>query len=173
MRAVTSGLVLLGILAGGARAEGGGFGGKEREERTLYVWAGDAARQAPDFLAVIDFDEDSPGYGQVVRTLPIPPPGNVGNEPHHCGLSADRQVLACGGLLSLLRGQAGIYMNAFDTAVTVNQRAQDDATVLSAKLTDADVIDANSQLALAQRALEASLTATATGFRLTLLNYLK
>src|SRR4249919_3990777 len=30
-----------------------------RKERTLYVWAGDQARVAPDFLAVIDFDEDS------------------------------------------------------------------------------------------------------------------
>ena len=25
--------------------------------RTLYIWAGDQARMAPDFLAVIDFDE--------------------------------------------------------------------------------------------------------------------
>src|SRR5215467_12065573 len=77
--------------------------------KTLYIWAGDQARRAPDFLAVINFDEDSNDYGKVVRTVPIPPPGNVGNEPHHCHLSADKNTLACGGLLSLLRGQKGIF----------------------------------------------------------------
>src|SRR5205085_12553459 len=76
--------------------------------KTLYVWAGDQARRAPDFLAVINFDEDSNQYGKVIKTVPIPPPGNVGNEPHHCHLSADKNTLACGGLLSLLRGQNGI-----------------------------------------------------------------
>src|SRR6476619_8481182 len=55
-----------------------------RKERTLYVWAGDQARVAPDFLAVIDFDEDSPRYGRVIGTVPIPGPGGSGNEPHHC-----------------------------------------------------------------------------------------
>ena len=84
-------------------------GGHPRPERTLYVWAGDQARVSPDFLAVIDFDSRSPDYGRVLRTVPIPPPGNVGNEPHHCHLSADGNVLACGGLLSLLRDQNGIY----------------------------------------------------------------
>jgi selenium-binding protein 1 len=83
-------------------------GGHDRA-KTLYVWAGDQARVAPDFLAVIDFDEHSRDYGKLVRTVPIPPPGNIGNEPHHCHLSADKNVLACGGLLSLLRGQNGIF----------------------------------------------------------------
>jgi selenium-binding protein 1 len=77
--------------------------------RTLYVWAGDQARVAPDFLAVIDFDEDSPRYGRVIRTVPVPGPGGSGNEPHHCHLSADRNILACGGLLALLRGQNSIF----------------------------------------------------------------
>src|SRR5262245_45437318 len=66
--------------------------------KTLYVWAGDQARVAPDFLAVIDFDEDSPRYGTVIRTVPVPAPGSSGNEPHHCHLSADKNILACGGL---------------------------------------------------------------------------
>jgi selenium-binding protein 1 len=79
------------------------------EARTLYIWAGDQARLAPDFLAVIDFDEDSPDYGKVLRTVPIPPPGNVGNEPHHCHLVNDGRILACGGLLSLLRGQNSLF----------------------------------------------------------------
>lgn len=77
--------------------------------KVLYVFAGDQARVAPDFLAVIDFDEHSPNYGKVLGTVPLPPPGNVGNEPHHCHMSNDHQVLACGGLLSLLKGQNGIF----------------------------------------------------------------
>jgi hypothetical protein len=90
------------------------FAANEHENRgkpakTLYIWAGDQARSAPDFLAVVNFDEDSDQYGKVVRTIPIPPPGNIGNEPHHCHLSADKNTLACGGLLSLLRGQHGIF----------------------------------------------------------------
>ena len=81
----------------------------QRAPNTLYVWAGDQARVAPDFLAVIDFDEDSPLYGRVIRTVPVPGPGSSGNEPHHCHLSADKNILACGGLLALLRGQNSIF----------------------------------------------------------------
>jgi len=84
-------------------------GDGQRAPDTLYVWAGDQARVAPDFLAVIDFDEDSPRYGKVIRTVPVPGPGSAGNEPHHCHLSADKNILACGGLLALLRGQNSIF----------------------------------------------------------------
>ena len=35
-------------------------------EKVLYIWAQDQAQVAPDFLAVIDFDEQSPKYGQVI-----------------------------------------------------------------------------------------------------------
>ena len=37
----------------------------------LYVWAGDSAAQASDFLAVVDADPSSAHYGSVVRSLPI------------------------------------------------------------------------------------------------------
>ena len=80
-----------------------------KEATTLYVWASDMAGAAPDFLAVIDFDSKSPNYGQVLRTVPLPPPGNFGNEPHHCHTSADQNILACGGLLSVLKGQNDIF----------------------------------------------------------------
>jgi hypothetical protein len=86
-----------------------GQGDRAKPDKTLYVWAGDQARVAPDFLAVINLDDDSDGYGKVLRTVPLPPPGNVGNEPHHCHLSVDKNILACGGLLSLLRGQNSIF----------------------------------------------------------------
>src|ERR1700760_2739735 len=35
-------------------------------DKVLYIWAQDEAHVAPDFLAVIDFDEQSPKYGQVI-----------------------------------------------------------------------------------------------------------
>lgn len=84
-------------------------GGQQASKSYLYVWAGDQARKAPDFIAVIDFDEASPTYGKVINTVQVPPPGNVGNESHHCGISADGNTLASGGLLSLLKDQNGIF----------------------------------------------------------------
>jgi hypothetical protein len=87
----------------------GVHGGHGKEATTLYVWASDQAGIAPDFLAVIDFDRKSSSYGQVLRTVPLPPPGNTGNEPHHCHTSADQTILACGGLLSVLKGQNDIF----------------------------------------------------------------
>jgi len=82
--------------------------GPGRDKR-LFVWAGDQARHAPDFLAVVDFDEESATYGKVLTTVPLPAPGETSNEPHHVGLSADGKTLACGGLLSVLKGQKEIF----------------------------------------------------------------
>jgi len=79
------------------------------QEKYLFVWAGDQARKQPDFLAVINFDEKSDNYGKVITTIPLPEPGSAGNEPHHVGLSSDGKTLACGGLLSVLRGQREIF----------------------------------------------------------------
>ncbi len=80
-----------------------------RAESYLYIWAGDQARKAPDFLAVVNFDEVSPDYGKVVTTVPLSDSGATWNEPHHVGLSSDGKTLACGGLLSVLKGQKEIY----------------------------------------------------------------
>jgi selenium-binding protein 1 len=101
---------------------------------TLYIWAGDQARLAPDFLAVIDFDEKSRDYGKVLKTVPIPPPGNVGNEPHHCHLSADKNTLACGGLLSLLRGQNSIFF--FDVSKPRDPRFMFSTNASQSSITD-------------------------------------
>ena len=80
-----------------------------RHDKFLLVWSGDQARTAPDFLSTLNFDENSPDYGKLVTTLPLPAPGNTGNEPHHVGLSADGRVMACGGLLSVLKGQKEVF----------------------------------------------------------------
>ena len=82
---------------------------REGREKALYVWAGDQARINPDFLAVVNFDEGSPNYGRVITSVPLPGPGAAGNEPHHVGLSRNGRVLACGGLLSVLRAQKEIF----------------------------------------------------------------
>jgi selenium-binding protein 1 len=113
--------------------------GKARRPRshadtTLYIWAGDQERVRPDFLAVIDFDEESPDYGRVLRTVPLPPPGNVGNEPHHCHLSADENVLACGGLLSVLSGQNGIFF--FDVSDARNPEFMFSTSAPNSSITD-------------------------------------
>ena len=100
----------------------------------LYVWASDQAHVAPDFLAVIDFDEDSWTYGSVITTVPLPPPGNTGNEPHHCHLSADKRILACGGLLSLLKGQNGIFF--FDVTNARHPRFLMSTKALDSSITD-------------------------------------
>jgi 56kDa selenium binding protein (SBP56) len=89
-------------------------------DRYLYVWAGDQARLAPDFLTVVDFDPESPTYGAVLATRPLPGPGAVGNEPHHVGLSRDGRTLALGGLLSILKGQPEIFF--FDVSTPASPR---------------------------------------------------
>jgi hypothetical protein len=61
----------------------------------LYVWAGDSAGQASDFLAVVDADPASPRYGEVVASVPT---GVAGTEPHHTEdfLAANGHLLANG-----------------------------------------------------------------------------
>jgi hypothetical protein len=123
-------LALAGVAAPSAFAQHG----RNKPETVLYVWASDQAHRAPDFLAVVDFDEDSATYGKVINTVPVPPPGNIGNEPHHCHLSADKKVLACGGLLSLLKGQNGIFF--FDVSSARHPRFLLSAKAIESSITD-------------------------------------
>jgi flagellar hook-associated protein 3 FlgL len=74
--------------------------------------------------------------------------------------------------VSLARTQAGTAQGAFDAAVSASKTAADAARARVSSVADADAVDAAGRLALAQRALEASLTATASDFKLTILNYL-
>lgn len=124
-----AGIILVGAAPAWAAEQG--HGGKEK---TLYIWAGDQAHKAPDFLAVIDFDEESEDYGKVIKTVPLPPPGNVGNEAHHCHLNATGKLLACGGLLSVLKGQNGIFF--FDVSDARNPRFLFSAKAVESAVTD-------------------------------------
>lgn len=66
--------------------------------------------------------------------MPVPPPGNVGNEAHHCHTSRDQQVLACGGLLSLLKGQNGIFF--FDISDARHPKFLSSARAANSSITD-------------------------------------
>lgn len=105
-----------------------------RVEKYLFVWAGDQARRAADFLAVINFDEESAGYGELITTVPLPDPGATSNEPHHVGLSADGRVLAAGGLLSVLKGQKEIFF--FDVSDPAQPRFLSAADPPQSAITD-------------------------------------
>ncbi len=59
----------------------------------LFVWAGDSARTASDFLGVIDADTSSATYGQILTSLPT---GVPGTHPHH----TEGQMPANGHLLA-------------------------------------------------------------------------
>jgi hypothetical protein len=107
-------------------------------DNTLIVWAGDKAHEAPDFLAVIDFDSDSPRYGKILRIVPLPAgalgTGAVGNEPHHAGLSSDGRTLALGGLLSFLRGQPQVFF--FDVSQPRHPKFVGSSNPSEASITD-------------------------------------
>ena len=120
-------LCLGGLLLTGAGKPGG-------PEKHLFVWAGDQARKAPDFLAVVNFDESSRDYGKVIATAPVPAPGETGNEPHHVGLSGDGRVLACGGLLSVLKGQKEVFF--FDVSNPVAPKLLSAADPPQSAITD-------------------------------------
>jgi 56kDa selenium binding protein (SBP56) len=104
---IVRGVMTIGLLLGATLTFA------QNEENTLLVWAGDKAHEAPDFLAVVDLDSNSPRYGKIVRIVPLPAgvlgTGAVANEPHHAGLSSDGRTLALGGLLSFLRGQPQVF----------------------------------------------------------------
>jgi len=107
---------------------------RPNQERYLFVWAGDQSRSNPDFLAVINFNEHSSHYGEVIQTVPLPGAEATGNEPHHVGLSRDGKVLATGGLLSLLKGQPGIFF--FDVSDPDNTKFLSSANPTQSSITD-------------------------------------
>ena len=100
------------------------------------------ARVSPDFLAVINFDQEFRDYGKVIATAPFAAPDATGNEPYHIGLSSDGKVVTCGGLLSVLKGQKEIFffdvsnpmapkfMSAADPPLAAGSRSSKDCFAL-------------------------------------------
>jgi flagellar hook-associated protein 3 FlgL len=71
------------------------------------------------------------------------------------------------------RAQAGVAMDAFDTATEAAKVASGDEQTRSDQLGEVDLAQSAIDLSASQRALEASYAAAAQSFRLTMLNYLK
>ncbi|CAF1285174.1 unnamed protein product [Adineta steineri] len=83
----------------------------------LYIWSGQnsSVENTADFIAVIDFDEDSTSYGRILKIVPLVSDnakkvGQTGNEPHHASLSSDGRYYISGGLLSFLSNQAEVFV---------------------------------------------------------------
>ena len=71
------------------------------------------------------------------------------------------------------RADVGASMHAFDTAVTASKVAADGQRSEASKLGEVDLVDASIQLQATQTALQASMSAAAQSFKLTLLDYLR
>lgn len=71
--------------------------GPGEDEEILYIWTRDADGQDSDFLAVVDADPESAGFGQIIATEPT---GSAANEAHHFGYTADAGRIFAGGLFS-------------------------------------------------------------------------
>ncbi|HVE86673.1 MAG TPA: flagellar hook-associated protein FlgL [Myxococcales bacterium] len=71
------------------------------------------------------------------------------------------------------RSQAGTAMSVMDTARATSTQARDGARAATAALVNADPFESATQLALAERALEAALAASSRSFKPTLLDVLR
>jgi flagellar hook-associated protein 3 FlgL len=71
------------------------------------------------------------------------------------------------------RASAGFDMNAFDSAISLLQSQAGTESNAVTTLGDVDEVTAASNLALAQRSLDAALTASAQGFQLSLLDKIR
>ena len=76
--------MLIALCGAYSHASGGSY---------LFMWAGDAAGKASDFLAVIDASPASARYGAVIASLPT---GAAGTHPHH----TEHEMPANGHLLA-------------------------------------------------------------------------
>jgi len=77
------------------------------------------------------------------------------------------------GQLAQARVEAGLGMDAFATATEAAKMAATDERTRATHLGEVDLIESSIELTQTQRALEASLSASAQSFRLTLLDYLR
>lgn len=112
------------------------------------------------------------GGADVLATLDALATALAKNDP--AATAATLDGLAAGtSQVARARGEAGAALVAFDAAIAASQAGRDEAKAAVSRLADADPIEAASQLQLAERALDAALTATAQGFQLTLVDKLR
>lgn len=163
------GRYVLGGRADGAPPFAGGLYAGDHGVREVEIAPGVAQ------AASVRADVAVGGFGggvDVLATLSALATALDANDP--AAAASTLAALAAGtAQLGRARGEAGANMATLDAAVTANRAARDGARASAARLTDADPVEAASALALAERALDAALTATAKGFELTLLGKLR
>lgn len=71
--------------------------------------------------------------------------------------------------INVARTQMGISMTTFSTAQVINRELGDSVLVSAGRFSDIDIVEAAQTLSLAQTALNATVSATAKGFEITLL----
>ncbi len=76
------------------------------------------------------------------------------------------------GQVSRERSRVGAMMNVFDVASTIAKQGRDASSDARGRLEDVDIFEATTRFAATQRALEASMSAAAQQFKLTLLDKL-
>lgn len=87
------------------------------------------------------------------------------------GVQASLTGLDAGiGQVAAARSGAGTAMSVLDAAAEAGRAGKDSEEITLSNLADADAIESASRLALAERALDAALTASARSFRLSLLD---
>ena len=70
------------------------------------------------------------------------------------------------------RSRVGAMMNVFDVAANMARQTQNSSADARSQLEDVDIFEASTRLASTQRALEASISAAAQQFKLSLLDKL-
>ena len=88
--------------------------GQLSECRYLYIWAGHVDHRDCRFPGCDRLRRRLPGLRAGHQYGALPEPGATFNEPHLMHMSVDGSILGCGGLLSVLSGQPGIFF--FDTS---------------------------------------------------------
>jgi flagellin-like hook-associated protein FlgL len=139
------------------------------QQRTIEVAPG--VLQASSIRADAAMGADGSGV-DVLATLGALRDALASNDP--AGVAATLDALGTSvEQVGSARAEGGVAMNALDTSAAASAVAADDVKTRASNLSDADYVDAATQLAFSQRALEASYAATAQGFKLSLLDYLR
>jgi flagellar hook-associated protein 3 FlgL len=172
-------IALLNTEAGGRYLFGGNQDGSPPFDATGNYLGDSAVRQvevAPSVLQAVSLRADviakgAGGGTDVLATLQALSTALAANDVPGVqatltGLDASIQQVAAG------RAQAGTAMTVLDSAAQVASTARDASKEAVSHELEADTIESASKLALAQRALEAALSASAQSFQLTLLDKL-
>jgi flagellin-like hook-associated protein FlgL len=112
---------------------------------------------------------DPPGPQEVITLVDTVVKGIVGDD---FDVTLDRAA-AFAHIVGVGRAQLGGAMNVLDTARQVAMAAGDAEDAAAAHVSEIDLAEAATNLAMSERALQAAFTASARSFQLTILDYLR